>query len=107
MTLHIQRTHGLTRVRPDVLQQTVLLGQSVDGVVTLTSGSDVTRQGVAGVGTSNGSALVVNVGNVDLDRSVVLGLDDSVGSRTLSWHVQFDLTVSTLFLVDLAGLALT
>jgi len=25
---------------------------------------------------------------------VVLGLDDSVRSRTLSWHVQFDLIVS-------------
>lgn len=29
---------------------------------------------------------------------MVLGLDDSVGSRTLSWHVQFDLAVSKGFL---------
>lgn len=100
MTLHIQRTHGLTRVRPDVLQQTVLLGQSVDRVVSLTSGSDVAGQGVGGVRTSNGSALSIDVGDVDLDGSVVLSLDDSVRSRTLSWHVQFDLTVSKWFWFD-------
>lgn len=88
MTLDIH----LTGVRPHVLQQTVLLGQSVQRVITLTSGSDVAGQGVGGVGASDSSALLVNVGDVDLDGGVVLGLDDSVGSRTLSWNVQFNLT---------------
>lgn len=89
----------LTGVRPDVLQQTVLLSQSVQRVISFTSGSDVTAQGVGGVGTGNGSSLLVDVGNVDLNRGVVLGLDDSVRSRALSWHVQFDLLVSIWFQV--------
>lgn len=82
--------HILTGVRPDVLQQTVLLSQSVQRVVSLTSGSDVTRQSVGG-NLGGSSSLSVNVGNVDLDRGVVLGLDDSVRSRALSWDVQFHL----------------
>lgn len=90
MTLDIHLL-SLTGVRPDVLQQTSLLGQSVHGVVSLTSGSDVAGQGEGGVVTWDGSALSIDVSDVDLDGSVVLGLDDSVGSRTLSWHVQFDL----------------
>lgn len=81
----------LTGVRPDVLQQTVVLSQTVQGVVTLTSGSDVAGQSVSDVFTWDGTALFVNLSNVDLNRGVVLGLDNSVGGRTLSWNVKFDL----------------
>lgn len=80
----------LTGVRPDVLQQAVVLGQSVQRVVSLTSASDVTAQSVGGVGTSNGSSFLIDVGNVDLDRSMVLGLDDSVSGRALSGNVEFN-----------------
>lgn len=82
--------HILTRVRPDVLQQTVVLSQSVQRVVRFTSRSEVTAQGVGGVGTGDGSAFFVNIGNVDLDRSMVLSLDDSVSGRTLSRNVKFN-----------------
>lgn len=81
----------LTGVRPDVLQQTIVLSQTVQGVVALTSGSDVTGQSVSDVLTWDGTAFLIDLGNVDLDRGVVLGLDNSVGSRTLSWNVKFDL----------------
>lgn len=86
-THRIYSAYCLTGVVPDVLQQTVLLGQSVQGVVSLTSTSNVAAQGVGGVGTGNGSALGVNVRDVDLDRCVVLGLDDSVSGRALSGNV--------------------
>lgn len=85
------RPYSLTGVRPDVLQQTILLSQSVQRVVSFTSGSDITGQSVGGVGTLNSSTVFVNVSNVDLNRSMVLSLDDSVGGRTLSWDVQFHL----------------
>lgn len=80
----------LTGVRPDVLQQTVLLSQSVQRVVSLTSGSDVTAQGV-GSNLRGSSTLFVKVGDVDLDRGVVFSLNHSVRSRALSWDVQFHL----------------
>lgn len=89
MSLFINTT--LTGVRPDVLEQTVSLGQSVQRVVSLTTGSNVTGKSVGGEGVWNSTALLVNVDNVELDGSVVLSLDDSVGGRALSWNVQFDL----------------
>lgn len=36
-------------------------------------------------------AILIDLSDVDLDRGVVLGLDDSVGSRALSWNVKLDL----------------
>lgn len=81
----------LTGVRPDVLEQTVSLGESVQRVVSLTTGSDVTAKSVGGEVVWNGTALLVDVDDVKLDGSVVLSLDDSVGGRALSWNVQFDL----------------
>lgn len=98
ITFLLLKHTNLTGVRPDVLQQTVLLSQSVQGVVSLTSTSDVTAQSVGGGGTSNGSALLIDVGDVDLDRSVVLGLDNSVGGRALSWDVQFNLKMLVWFI---------
>lgn len=77
----------LTRVRPDIVDQTVLLGQSVDLVVSLTSGSNETGQCVQGVGVWDSSTFFVDISDCNLDRCMVLSLDDSVGSRTLSWNV--------------------
>lgn len=52
-------------------------------------------------------ALLVNLGNVDLDRGVVLGLDDLVGGGTLSWDVKLNLTlVKNMFLGPIDGLVL-
>lgn len=82
---------SLTAVREDVLQQTVGLSQSVERVIGLTSGSNVTREDVSLVVTRDSTAILINVGNVDLDRGVVLSLDESVGSRTLARNVKFDL----------------
>ena len=77
----------LTGVRPNVLQQTIVLSQTVQRVIGFTSGSNVTGQSVSDVFTWNGAAFFINLGNVDLNRSVVIGFDDSVGSRTLSWNI--------------------
>ena len=77
----------LTRVRPDVLQQTIILSQSVQRIVRFTSGSDVTGQSVSDVLTWDSSTFFVNLGDVDLNGSMVLGLDDAVSGRTLSWNI--------------------
>ena len=77
----------LTRVRPNVFQQTIVLSQTVQRVIGFTSGSNVTGQSVGDVFTWDGTAFFINLGNVDLNRSVVIGFDDSVGCRTLSWNI--------------------
>lgn len=81
----------LSGVRPDVLEDTVLLGQSVERVISLGSRSDVTGQSVGDVVTGNGSASLVDLGDVDLDGGVVISLDDSVSGRALSGNVKLDL----------------
>ena len=90
----------LTRVRPDVLQQTVVLSKSVQGVISLTSGSNVTGKSVSDVLTWDSVAILIDLGDVDLDRGVVLSLDDSVGSRALSWNVKLDLDTKSYDLME-------
>ena len=83
----------LTGVRPDVFQQTVVLSQTVQRVIGFPSRSNVTRQSVGNVFAWDGTTFFIDLSDVDLDGGVVLGLDDSVGSRTLSWNVKFDLMI--------------
>lgn len=90
MTGSIQ-VQNLSRVRPDVLEDSVLLSESVQRVVSLGSRSDVTGQSVGDVVTGDGSASLVDLGDVDLDRRVVISLDDSVSGRALSGNVKLNL----------------
>lgn len=61
----------------------VLRRQSVQGVVRLALSANKAGEGVGGGGTSE-PAVGVDVANVDLDRSVVLGGDETAGSRAIS-----------------------
>lgn len=73
-TLNRQRT---TRWRRATL--TALLGSnSVDRVVRVTLSSDSTADGNGGGLTLDGLSIGVNIGNLDLDRGVILGGDQSV-----------------------------
>lgn len=72
---------------PDVLDKTVTLGQAVHGVVGLAHGADEAAEGVDVVLAGDGTAVLVNLGNGDLDRAVILGLDDAVGSAALAGDV--------------------
>lgn len=85
---------GLTT--PDVLQQTITLSQSVQGVVTLAHSSDETAESINLVLAGSASVLV-NLCDGDLDGSVVLGLDDTVGGAALTWNVTEELNVRIHF----------
>lgn len=67
------------------------MSESVKRVVRLTTASNVAAESIGEVVAWDGTSLLVDLSNVDLDRTVVLSLDDSVGGRALSWHVKFDL----------------
>lgn len=72
---------------PDGLDETITLSQSVQRVVGLTHGTDEAAQGVDMVLSGDGTAVLVNLGDGDLDGAVVLGLDDAVGSAALARDV--------------------
>jgi hypothetical protein len=70
----------LPRRAPDALEEAVLLCEPVEAVVALAHGTDEAADGVwldiAGV-----AAVLVNLGDADLDGCVVLGPDDASGGR--------------------------
>jgi len=68
----------LSASAPYVLQETIPLCQSVDRVVALAHGAQEARKSVDVVLASVAAALV-NLGDRNLYRCVVLGLDDAVG----------------------------
>lgn len=85
--LRPQPTSILTLRRPDVLDETVALRQAVQSVVGLAHSANEAAEGVDVVLAGDGAARLVNLGDGDLDRGVVLGLDDAVGGRALAGDV--------------------
>jgi len=58
---------------------TTLLGSdTVDGVIAVALGTDTAADGNGGRLTLDGLSIGVNVGDLDLDRGVVLGRDETV-----------------------------
>lgn len=80
---------ALTAGGPDVLEVAVLLGKAVEGVVTLTAGTDETAESV-GLVLAGVAAVLVNLADGELDRGVVVGLDDAVGGAALAGDVEID-----------------
>ena len=71
---------------PDTLEEAVPLGEAVDAVVALAHCAHEAAKRVdlvlAGV-----AAVLVDLGDADLDGAVVLGLDDAVGRAALAGDV--------------------
>jgi hypothetical protein len=59
---------------PDVLQETVLLGKTVDGVVRLALRADKSGESISN-GLAGVAAVLIDLADGDLDGSVVLGLN--------------------------------
>ena len=77
----------LAHAAPDVLDQTVALGQPVERVVALAHRPDEAAERVDVVLAGDRAAVLVNRRDRDLDRGVVLGLDDAVGGAALARDV--------------------
>jgi hypothetical protein len=65
---------------PDALEVAIFLCEPVQAVVALAHGADEAAEGVD-LGIASVAAVLVNLGDGDLDRCVVLGLDDASGGR--------------------------
>lgn len=69
---------------------TLLLGKTVERVVTLTELADEARQGEDGRLAGDDATVGIDVSDGDLDGSVVLGLDDAASGSALSGDVKVD-----------------
>lgn len=72
---------------PDALEETVALSQAVDGVVALAHGTDEAAESVDVVLSGDGAAVLIDLGDGNLDGAVVLGPDDAVGGAALARDV--------------------
>ena len=67
-------------------QQSVLCRQSIYRVITLAPGSHESTHSVRGLLSRDDVSILINMSDVDLDGSVVLGGDETVGRSTI--HTQ-------------------
>jgi hypothetical protein len=77
----------LSLAAPDALDEAVALRQAVHGIVALAHRSHEAAEGVDVVLAGDGAAVLVDLGDGDLDGAVVLGLDDAVGGAALAGDV--------------------
>lgn len=77
----------LAHAAPDVLDEPVTLGQPVERVVALAHRPDEPAERVDDVLALDRAAVLVNRRDRDLDRGVVLGLDDAVRGAALARDV--------------------
>ena len=70
--------------------------QSVQRIVALAHRSDETAEGVDVVLALDGTTVLVDLGDRNLDRGVVLGLDDASGGRLGRISITFRVSIGTL-----------
>ena len=61
----------------------VLFGQSVDTIIGFTHTTNLTANSVGLVGAGHSSRGLINVRNIDLNRGVIFGSDDTIASRAV------------------------
>lgn len=83
----VQHPRHLALGVPDGLEETIALGKAVEGVVRLAHGANEAGEGVDDVLALDGTAVLVDLGDGDLARTVVLGLDDAARRRALAGDV--------------------
>jgi hypothetical protein len=71
---------------PHILQQTVPLCQSVQGIIALAHRPNETAQSID-LALACESTVLINLSDGDLNRSVVLGFDDSVGCAAFARNI--------------------
>lgn len=74
--------------KAELILTTLLLGKTVERVVTLTELADEAGQGEVGGLAGDHATVGIDVSDGDLDGSVVLGLDDAASGGALSGHVK-------------------
>merc|ERR1719193_938360 len=73
-----------------LVKNAVLLSQPVDAIIALPHPTDSTTDGVGLEGASHTAGRLVDLSQVDLNRSVVLGRQNPVTRGALPWDVHVD-----------------
>jgi hypothetical protein len=84
----------LSLAAPDALEESVTLCQPVEGIVALAHSADEAGEGVDDVLALDGAAVLVNLGDRNLARAVVFGLDDAARRRALAGDVAGKIAMS-------------
>lgn len=71
-------------------------GEASKTIIRFTHLPDVSADGVSLVLSSHAASSFINLGKVDLDGGMVLGIDDAVGCRALAGHVQVNVFTSVV-----------
>jgi len=79
---------------PDVLDEAVALSKAVQGIVALAHGPNESAEGIDVVLALDGTAVLVDLGDGNLNRGVILGLDDAVRGAALARDVTVNEAVS-------------
>lgn len=89
MRLHTPSPPGenLSLGTPDVLQEAIPLCQAIHGIVALAHSAHEAAEGIHLVLARDGTAILVNLCDRNLDRTVVLGLDDAIGGAAFARDV--------------------
>lgn len=85
--------HALPRRAPDALEEAVPLGEPVHRVVRLAHGAHEAAEGICLV-LARVAAVLVDLADAELDRGVVLGLDDAAGGAALAGDVDCEREIS-------------
>lgn len=67
---------------PYILQKSSLGGKTIDGIIRFAIFTDISAQG-EGLIVSGDDTIRINASNVDLNRGMVFGGDETVGSRAI------------------------
>jgi len=90
----IARCRNLPLGAPDVLEEAVALSKAVQSIVALAHGTDEAGQSIDDVLALDSPAVLVDLGDGDLARTVVLGLDDPARRGALARDVTGGVVVS-------------
>jgi hypothetical protein len=92
----IASSRNLALGAPDVLEQPVALSKAVQRIVALAHGANEAGESIDDVLALDGPAVLVDLGDGDLARSVVLGLDDAARRGALAGDVTGGACVSKI-----------
>jgi hypothetical protein len=73
----------LSRALVVLRQNSVLLGETSNAIVGFTHSSDFSADGIGFHGVQHASGVAVNLNQVDLNRGMILSVDDSVTGRAV------------------------
>ena len=83
-TLVIEKHTDFIHCTLEILgNDSVFFGQSVDTIIGFAHTTDLPANSIGLVGASHSSRGLINIGDIDLNRGVIFGSDDTIAGRAV------------------------